>query len=105
MRAGDLKHRIKIQQKSVTRGDMGGEVVTWADVVTVWAAIEPISGREYFSSQQTQAEVSTRIRIRHYAGITTSMRIAWGARYFDILSVIELQERGREIHLMCKEAV
>lgn len=105
MRAGDLRNRIKIQQKSVTRDTFGGETVTWTDVVTVWAAIEPISGREYYAAQQVQAEASTRIRIRYYAGITTSMRVLWGTRYFDILSVIDIQERGREIHLMCKEEV
>ncbi len=105
MRAGELRHRIKIQQKSVTRGTMGGETVTWTDVSTVWAAVEPISGREYYAAQQTQAEAQTRIRIRHLAGITTSMRVLWGTRVFDIIDVLDVKERGREIHLMCKEAV
>lgn len=105
MRSGELRNRITIQQKSVTRDTYGGETVTWTDVATVWAAVEPISGREYFSSQQIQAEVTTRIRIRHKTGITPVMRVSWGTRLYDIISVIEINERNREIHLMCKEVI
>lgn len=105
MRAGELRHRITIQQKTVVRDTYGGETVTWTNTATVWAAVEPLSGREYFSAQQVQAEVNHRIRIRYRAGITTTMRVLWGTRVFDILAIINLQERGREIHLMCKEVV
>lgn len=105
MRAGDLRQRIKIQQKSVTRDTYGGETITWTDVAIVWAAVEPISGREYFSAQQFRAEVTTRIRIRHRAGITPVMRVSSGTRLYDIISVIEVNERNREVHLMCQEVV
>lgn len=105
MRAGELRHRVTIQQKTFSRDSYGGETITWTDVATVWAAVEPISGREYFTAQQTQAEVTTRIRIRHRAGITPVMRVLWGTRLYDIISVIEVKERNREIHLMCQEVV
>lgn len=105
MRAGELRHQITIQHKTVTRGGMGGEVITWSDVGTVWAAVEPISGREYFAAKTENAEVSHRIRIRHRNGITSGMRVSWGARVFDIQAVLDIQERGREIHLMCVEVI
>ncbi len=105
MRSGQLRQRVTIQQKSVARDTYGGETVTWADVTTVWAAVEPIAGREYFSAQQLQADVNHRIRIRYYSGVTTTMRVKLGTRYFDILSILNLEERDRETHLMCKEVV
>ena len=105
MRAGELRHRVTIQQKSVTRNTFGEEVVTWQDVATVWAAIEPLRGREFFESQQVNAEVTTRIRIRYRPGITPTMRVVFGNRVFDIQAVINVDERNRELHLMCREEV
>jgi len=105
IRAGELRHRVTIQQKSVTRNTFGEEIVTWQDVATVWAAIEPLRGREFFESQQVNAEVTTRIRIRYRPGITPTMRVVYGSRIFDIQAVINVEERNRELHLMCREEV
>lgn len=105
MRAGELRHRVTIQQKSVTRDSFGAETVSWTDVAVVWAAIEPLQGREFFSAQQVNAEVTTRIRIRYRSGITPAMRVLFGSRAFDIQGIINIEERNRELHLMCKEVV
>ena len=35
--AGDLNEQVTIQTATVSRGTANAEVVTWADVVTVWA--------------------------------------------------------------------
>ncbi|MFU9078112.1 head-tail adaptor protein, partial [Proteus sp. LHD240705] len=34
-----------------------------------------------------------------------SMRIVWGKRLFNIISIIDPDERHRELQLMCKEGV
>ncbi|MDA8212164.1 MAG: phage head closure protein [Clostridia bacterium] len=105
MNAGELRHRVKIQQKSVTRDSFGAESVTWSDVATVWAVVEPLRGREFFGAQQVNAEVTTRIRIRYRSGVVPTMRALYGSRVYDIQSVINLDERNRELQLMCKEVV
>lgn len=106
IRAGELRHRVTIQQNNSTSRDaVGAEVPNWQDVATVWAAVEPLRGREYLESQQVNAEVDTRIRIRHYPGITPDMRVIWGSRIYEIEAVINVDERDREIHLMCRERV
>lgn len=105
MNAGSLRYSIKIQQKNVTRDSFGAETIAWTDVATVWAAIEPLQGREFFNAQQVNAEVTTRIRVRYRSGVTPAMRMLLGSRVFDIQSVINLDERNRELHLMCKEVV
>lgn len=106
MRAGELRHRITIQQLIETRNELG-EIIeqSWQDFATVWAAVEPLNGREYFNSQQINAEITTRIRIRYRAGIKPNMRVVYGERIFDIQSVIDIEERHAEMHLMCKEVV
>lgn len=107
MKAGPLRHRITIQQKQtpVTQNDYGEEVITWSEVDTVWAAVEPLSGREFLEAQRAGAEVTTRIRIRHRDGILPEMRVVWDSHIYDIENVIPIEERQREIHLMCKELV
>ncbi|MGB9780623.1 phage head closure protein [Caldanaerobacter sp.] len=105
MNIGELRHRITIQQPVESSNTFGEVEKTWQDVATVWASIEPLRGREYFNSQQINAEVTTQIRIRYRPGIKPKMRVVYGERIFDIQSVIDVEERHKEIHLMCKEVV
>jgi len=104
MRAGELRHRVTIQE-FVEAVDQYGTPIgqDWQDVCTVWAAVEPIQGREYILLQNTQTELTARIRIRYRAGIKPAMRVVYGQRIFNIQSVIDPEERHRELLLMCQE--
>lgn len=106
MRSGDLRHKVKIQQLTESvDSTMGGLTSSWGDISSPdeWAAVEPLAGREYHQARSNNSELDTRIRIRYRSGITPRMRVLWGSRTFDIQSVISKDERGRELHLMCKE--
>lgn len=106
MRAGSLRHKVKLQQVTVTPDPTtGAPANTWADISNpnVFAAVEPLSGREYHEARSRNSEVDTRIRIRYRSGIAAKMRVLWGSRTFDIKAVLNLEERNRELHLMCKE--
>lgn len=105
MQAGHLRHRVVIEEQSVARADDGGEVVSWESLATVWAAVEPLAGREFFSAEQFQSELSHRVRLRYRADVsfTPKMRVAWDGRTFDVESVLDVGGRRRELHLMCME--
>lgn len=103
MIAGKLRQRVTIQDKSVAQNTYGEEVITYVDWATVWAAVEPLRGREFLEGRQITAEVSTRIRIRYRSGISPEMRVVFGSIIYDIQSITHLEEREREIHLMCQE--
>lgn len=103
MRPGKLRHRITLQQVTRTPDGIGGYTETWTDVATVWAAVEPLRGRELFDAEQVQSEITHRVRIRYRSGVDSSMRVRFGARLFRIQSVIDVDERHREIQLMCQE--
>ena len=105
MNSGKLRHRITIQSKGVARDSFGAEVITWLTEKTVWASVDPIFGREYFLAHQVQADVTHSIRIRYYEGLRPDWRILFGSRIFDIKSIINLEERGREMVLMARENV
>jgi len=101
MRAGKLRHRVTIQQQTKTQDSTGSVIPSWSALATVWAAIEPLSGRELFSASQVQSSVTTRIRIRARDGITPKMRVLHGSTVFDIEAVLPDPTKNREIHLMC----
>ena len=105
MKIGKLRHMITIQEYTATRDSFGAEVEGWSDKVSVFASVTPMSGKEYFTSQQLNAEVTTKITIRYLAGITPKMRVMFGNRIFEILSVLNFEERKIELNLMCKESV
>ena len=112
MRSGDLRHRVRVEALGPVRdshGDVVRDPVTgetdqaWTEVATVWAAVEPLQGREFFASGATQSEVSTRIRMRWRPGFTPAMRVVHGADNYDIEAIIHVKSSRRELQLMCKK--
>ena len=108
MQAGRLRHRVTIEKPVETANATGERIKTWVTYAEVWASVEPVQGREFFSAQQIQSSVSTRIRIRFNAGVNEKMRVKFVAdrtlgitHYYDIESVIAVRERRHEMQLMC----
>lgn len=102
MRIGQLRHRVVIQQQTKAQDSTGSIVPTWTEYKTVWASVEPLSGREFFSAAQVQSSVNTRIRIRYLEGVNAKMRVQHGADYYDIQAVLTDSKSGvHEMQLMC----
>ena len=106
---GKMRHRITFQRFTGALDSFGDPQQTddseWEDVATIWAVIDPISGREFYAAGQSQSEVSHKIRCRYRAGLDTAMRIRYGKRTFSIVSIIDWEERHQSLLLMCKELV
>lgn len=105
MRAGQLRERVTIQQKSVARDAYGAEVITWLELDTVWGSVEPLTGAEFHEQTAERSTINTRIRIRHRTDVEPEMRAVWGSRVYDIHSVINPHSDRREVVLMCLETV
>jgi SPP1 family predicted phage head-tail adaptor len=99
MRAGTLRHRITIEAATVANV-YGEEVETWSAIAEVFAAREDLSGREFFAAQQTNAEVTTRFRVRYIDGVTAKMRVYSDGVPYDIESVQDPDGRRRELILL-----
>lgn len=104
MNVGKLRHRITFQRRTTEKDRAGGYKDDWVDVVTTWAQISPISGKEYFS-QVRETTVSHRIYCRYRPGIDPRLQIKFGNRTFRILSVINWEERNEGLTIMCEELV
>jgi SPP1 family predicted phage head-tail adaptor len=105
MRAGKLRHQITIQRKSLTTDEYGGPVETWADVDTVWASVEPLSGRELANAQTVNAEITTRITMRYLAGVIAADRIVFEGRFYNLQSVIDEEMKHRQLVIMASEGL
>jgi SPP1 family predicted phage head-tail adaptor len=106
MKSGELRHRVVLERATTSRLPSGGTRDTWSPYATVWAAVEPIQGREFFAAQQLNAEATHRIRIRYRVGVSPKDRVTFEGRIFEIKAPpINVDEKSRELHLMCVEVV
>ena len=103
MRSGRLNRRVTIQALSISKDQFNADIESWVDVTTVWAQIEPLRGREYWQAKQVVGEVTGRITIRYQQGIDEKMRIVYGDKTYNILAVINPEERNRTLQLLVKE--
>jgi len=68
---------VQIQAASDSRDAHGGNVRTWGTVATVWASVEPLTGRELSEAQQVESRATVRITMRPYPGLTSRHRIVF----------------------------
>lgn len=105
MRPGELRRQVQIQQRNSTQDSFGQRVQTWATVATTWADIQPLSGRELETAQAVRSEVTHTVVIRYRPGVTAAMRVVYQGRYFNVLSVIDVDTRHKVMQLLCSEGL
>ena len=107
MQAGKLRHLLSLQAEQQTRDpDTGAVSIAWVEEAQVWAAIEPLSVREFIAAQGVQSEVTARITIRYRDGVTARKRLVDGSRIYNIQGVLADRGSGREyLTLPCSEGV
>jgi len=104
MRAGPLRHKIKIQEKTQTSDGMGGFTSAWADSFETRAAVMPLSSKEQLDAMKLESMITNKIRIRYRAGITSANRILFGSRVFNIKGApINYDERNKTLDLLVTE--
>ena len=93
--AGKLDRRITFQAP-VERIESGlFPVKAWADLVEtpkMWAEVTTANGSE-FSDPQIVSEFDATFRVRYRDDLTTSMRIVYGGKNYNVKSVRELGRR------------
>lgn len=106
---GQMRHRISFQRFDGQRDAYGdpleGEEEHWHNAASVWASIKPLSGREFYAAGQSQSEVTHKVSCRYRSGLDTAMRIVFQKRIFELISIIDWEERHESLLIMCKELV
>lgn len=79
-----LRHRVTIEQRSVSQDSSGDMVTTWSTfAANVPAEVAPLSVREFIGSQSLQSAITARIMIRYRAGLTADMRILHNGKIYN----------------------
>lgn len=107
IRAGQLRHVIYVETKTEARDATGGVTETWTIPQNGkrYASVEPLTGREFLEAQSVGSDITHKIRMRHYDGLTPTMRIKFGSRTFNIEQVRNVEERDRATEVMVKEVL
>ncbi len=106
MQAGDLIHRVRIEEdQGETLNALNERVEDWQTIAYRYASIEPLKGIELWTAMQVQADVTHKIKMRCYASLTPKMRLVFAGRIFNIGSIRNIEERREQFEILCKEQV
>lgn len=102
---GRYRHRVALQARATTKDSAGQQTNTYTTQATAWASVTPIRGREFFSASGEKSNITHRISMRARSDVALKPRdrILFGARIFDVESVLDINERGREWQFMVIE--
>ncbi len=108
--AGMLTRRIQIQRPSTVKDSLGAPSRTWINVATVWADIQPLSGREAVIANRISAELTHQITLRYQAVFDSpqqvaQMRALYKSRIFNIHSALNEDERRTQLILLVSEGL
>jgi SPP1 family predicted phage head-tail adaptor len=87
MQAGKLRNYVTIQTYTNTQNAYGETAKSWATYASVWCEIRNPYGKEIEQAGQQKATLTHVLVWRHLAGVTPDMRVLFGTRVFQIVSV------------------
>ena len=102
---GKFRHFITLQGQGTTRDSGGGISSGFSTIASVYANVVPKSGKEVYKRGKLVGSVTHEITIRYRTDITNASRISFNNKLFNIRSIINIDERGRYLKLMCEEGV
>ena len=108
MRAGRLRHRIAIQAQATSQDAYGETTGSWATITggTVYAAIAPVRSAEIVDGDKATGLVTHRIIMRNNGlTVTTKNRITHSGRTFEIVQVINRDERDAMYEIRASEVI
>lgn len=107
MRAGQLRHHVKIHKSTGGRSPTGGPgTITWTHTLTLWAAVEFLSVKDVIASQAAKTEITARCKMRYRTDINSGMRIEHMAQTYEIIGAPQADnDSGREYMTLMLKAL
>ena len=88
MRAGSLRHRIRIEAFTETQDKTTGRITqAWAEFCTVWGKHEALSTKDQLQAQAINSTMTARLKIRYSSKaiqINSTMRVLFRGKYWKI---------------------
>lgn len=110
LRAGQLNRRITLQAPVAALDAYGVPTPGWTNVMTVWAAIEPLSSRERINAQSIASEISHQLTVRYSSALTDTRVVAgyralYKGRIFNIHAALNEDEGNVLVTLLASEGL
>lgn len=100
--AASLDQRVTIQTRITIKDERGQESHTFDAGFTVWAKVDPLSGREYVAALATQQLDNVSFVIRYRPTMPEQFRIMWKGRAYDPIAPPADVAGGRHtLELLC----
>lgn len=104
--SGELDQRVTLQSLDnnvPARDAYGAPSQTWQVVATVWARVQPQSGREFVAAQAAQGELLYKVVLRYRADVEATWRVLWDGRILEIAAPPAILGRKEGILLTCRD--
>lgn len=69
----------------------------------IWADIHPKTAREANQFAHINSQISHTVIMRYSPEIQMDRRLVFNGRHFDIVGIVNVQERNRELQVLCSE--
>lgn len=102
---GELDQRITVRRQTLTPDGMGGNTKALSDVVTVWAKVIPLAGRESSEHGRLEASNVYRFVIRNRQNLLPSDCIIWRGTQFNIRALPVDGGRGMYLEIDAERGV
>ncbi len=106
VRSGPMRHVATVQRATFSRdASTNQKVPTWSAVATIRGLLRPLRGWERVNAQQLKAEVSDVFETRWQGSLAldASMQLVVEGRTLKVSSVIDVDNRHKELHVYCTE--
>lgn len=104
MLAQRLRHQVTIEQRTASLNAYGEDTSSWTTLRTIFAGVEPVSGKEYAAASSTVGETLTRFPCRYedVSDVDNTMRLSFDGTYYDVVEVINEKTANRMVSIMAK---
>jgi len=111
MRAGELRHILRLERRQEAQDGYGAPAETWAVEGRARGAVRPLGVVERAEAARKYGEVTHLVRLRgRHLKLSAAKRFVYedprvdADRILEIVGIMDYDERGRELRVMCKEA-
>lgn len=103
MRTGLLRRIVTIRTMARTPDGMGGYTETPTDIEGIPARVEPLQADEQLQAMQTGMVAPHRFTMRYRSDVQGATLLVYDSRTFDIKSVVDPEEKHRELQILADE--
>ena len=100
MRSGKLKNRITIMRPTVTQDNLGGNVVTMANIGTHWAKVTRLAGARSLQYEEVNHSRPYNITLRGNIDVLENDLVIYNGETLTIQSIETDEEKGKETYIV-----